>query len=270
MSGPLALPIVLARVVFVPSAPLLVPRLAGPRATEAVPVRDAVRAAGARLSDLAPQWVAVGAADGRAAGPGPDGTFAPYGVDVRVSLRAPGAADEGSRLLPAAMDGAAAGNGTLPLSMLIAAWVREVAGAERVEPLIIDPDAPPEACLRTGRVLAEVLAAAGRPVGVLVVGDGSTQLSPSAPGGGLVEESVVLNDRIAAAIGAGDRDLLAGLSPHDCARAGVGGRAAWQVAAGLCDGLPVSAVTHYVGAPFGVGYVVASWTPASDAQAPGA
>jgi len=264
------LPIVLARVVFVPSAPLLVPRLAGPRATEAVPVRDAVRAAGAALSALAPEWVAVGAADVGAAGRGPDGTFAPYGVDVHVSLRAPGASDTGHRLLPPSVADAAADAGRLPLSMLIAAWVRETAGAERVEPLIVDPGAAPDTCLRTGRALAEALATTDRPVGVLVVGDGSTQLSPSAPGGGLVEESVEFNNRLVAAVGSGDRDLLAGLSPQDCDRAGVGGRVAWQVAAGLCDGLPVAAVTDYAGAPFGVGYVVASWTPASDAQAPGA
>lgn len=230
MSGPLALPSVLARVVFVPSAPLLVPRLAGPRATEAVPVRDAALAAGVALSALAPEWVAVGAADAGAAGRGPGGTFAPYGVDVHVSLRAPGASDTDHRLLPPSLAAATADSGRLPLSMLIAAWLRETAGAERVEPLIVDPGGAPETCLHTGRALAEVLATTERPVGVLVVGDGSTQLSPSAPGGGLVEESVAFNDRLVAAVGSGDRELLAGLSPEDCDRAGVGGarRGRWR------------------------------------------
>ena len=39
------------------------------------------------------------------------------------------------------------------------------------------------------------------------------------------------------------------------------GRAAWQVAAGLVGHRPVHAELQYVDAPFGVGYLVASWTP---------
>ncbi|MBD0020924.1 hypothetical protein GII33_09815 [Gordonia pseudamarae] len=252
----------LASVVFVPSAPLLVPQLAGPRATEAVAVREAVRAAGTALAELAPRWVAVGAGDvtGGAVtgGAAATGSFARYGVDVAVSLRAPGFA--GAPVLTGGGPDAA-GTARLPLSMLIAAWLREAGGADSVEPLIIDPGAPVQECLRTGRMLAAAVAAADTPIGVLVVGDGSTQLSPSAPGGGLVPESVALNDNLVAAIASGDRDVLAGISPQDCDRAGVGGRAAWQVAAALCDGVRVSVQPYYEGCPFGVGYVVASWTP---------
>ncbi|HMS76828.1 hypothetical protein [Gordonia sp. (in: high G+C Gram-positive bacteria)] len=260
----------LARVVFVPSAPLVVPQLAGPRATDTAAVRDAVRSAGSALAEFAPDWVAIGAADIPGTRLATRGSFAPYGVDVGVSLRAHDRADgdvhdegDGRRGLatsPGETDAAGLA-GRLPLSMLIAAWVREAAGADRVEPLTIDPDETPDRCLHVGRTLAAELAATDRPVGVLVVGDGSTQLSPSAPGGGLVQESVTLNDQLVAAIGAGDRDLLAGLSAEACDRAGVGGRAAWQVAAGLGDGLPITAHLDYAGAPFGVGYVVASWTP---------
>lgn len=256
----------LASVVFVPSAPLLVPQLAGPAAADTGPVRAAVIDAGARLARTAPRWVAIGAgddpfgvggggaADGGVAG---TGTFARFGVDVPVAL------DTGGT--PHAPAGAA----RMPLSMLVAGWLRGIVGAGPVRPLVIDPGASPEACARTGRGLAADLAGDADPVGVLVVADGATALSPKAPGGGLRDHAVTLQWRIDAALGAADLTALAALDPDACRDAGVGGRPAWQVAAALvaaspCDGEPGRAPhvdVGYAGAPFGVGYTVATWTP---------
>ena len=50
---------VLACVVFVPSAPLLVPELAGPDAVDTLEARSAVRDAGVLLARHATRWVAV-------------------------------------------------------------------------------------------------------------------------------------------------------------------------------------------------------------------
>lgn len=247
--------------VFVPSAPLLVPQLAGPAAAETDPVRDATRAAGEHLAGVARRWVAVGAAD-----PGRDpvrpeayargGDFGAYGVAVAVDL---GPAD-------------VAGTHRLPLSMLIAGWLRGESGADAVDPHVIAADTTPQTCATIGRALAADLAAvaADEPIGILVVGDGSFALSAKSPGGGRDPSAVAVQEQIDTALTTGDVAALAALDPAACAAAGVGGRAAWQVAAGLCAGLihagrrpdacSVDVTARYVGAPFGVGYVVAEWT----------
>lgn len=238
--------VVLASVVFVPSAPLLVPALAGPRAFDAEPIRAATLAAAADLAAASADWVAIGAADTvddpALAG---CGTFARYGVDVEVCLRA---GDHG----PA---------GFLPLSMLIAAWLREQAGAKSVRPVVVAPDTRPAECARIGAELAADVDAAAGPVGVLVVGDGAISLSARAPGGGLREAAVDLQARIDAAIAEADLASLAALDVAECVTEGVAGRVAWQVSAALCADSAVESELRCAQAPFGVGYDVAVWTP---------
>ncbi|MGV9714166.1 hypothetical protein ACWDTI_26315 [Gordonia sp. NPDC003424] len=248
----------LASVVFVPSAPLLVPELSGPMAHDAEPVRAATLALVRDLAEVS-TWVAVGAADesGQVVGPGATGTFARYGVDVGVSLD--GETLRGSA--GASHLGQRRHDGSLPLSMLIAAWLREQGGADVVRPVLVDPDATPAECARIGTDLAAEIDADAEPVGVLVVGDGAISLSARAPGGGLRPEAVELQARLDEAVGAGDCGAMAGIDPVACAAEGVGGRPAWQVAAALCADREIKAEMHYAGAPFGVGYVVAAWTP---------
>ncbi|MEE3850566.1 hypothetical protein VZC37_09490 [Gordonia sp. LSe1-13] len=241
----------LASVVFVPSAPLLVPALAGPDAMDTEPVRAATLAVGRELAGAATTWVAIGARDPASTQVGRAGTFAAYGVDVPVTLD--GAEFRGT------------GPG-LPLSMLIAGWVRAEAGTGGVEPVTVEPvtvapDASPADCAAVGSQLRERVDGDSTPVGVLVVADGSTALSARAPGGGLRPEAVELQQRIDEAIGSADTAALAELTVDDCAAAGVGGRPAWQVAAELCAGRTLNTQVTYRAAPFGVGYVVASWTP---------
>ena len=73
-------------------------------------------------------------------GPDAAGTFAGFGVDVvvRMSDAATGKPD------PA-----------MPLPALIAAWLREQAGADEVTMHVIPPDLPPEDCYALGERLAE-------------------------------------------------------------------------------------------------------------------
>ena len=74
---------------LVSSPPLLVPELSGAAAVETAELRRASAAAAGRLAELTRHWtiVGVGAADARY-GPDTVGTFAGFGVDVRVALRA--------------------------------------------------------------------------------------------------------------------------------------------------------------------------------------
>ncbi|MBD0861363.1 hypothetical protein IA539_09065 [Gordonia sp. zg691] len=245
----------LVAVVFVPSAPLLVPELAGPAASDT----DAVRAAtldtvGRAASDGIDRWVAVGTADaaadrvagGRVCEPAA-GSFARFGVDVGVSL-----AGERPR-------GAA---GRMSLSMLIAAWLDERLSMGPMSAFSVGAATPPAECAALGSALGAELDAAGERIGVLVVGDGATALTDKAPGGGRRDSAVALNDTIVAAIGAADTDALAALDPCACDAEGVGGRVAWQVAAAIAGHRAVTASTIYSAAPFGVGYVVATWIPA--------
>ncbi|MDD4868905.1 MAG: hypothetical protein PHQ28_17890, partial [Mycobacterium sp.] len=98
----------LSAIAIVPSAPVLVPELAGAAAAE---VADTVAAVLEAAAFLPPRWAVVGT------GPaddvlGPDGlgTFAGFGADVRVRL-APGPDD-------------AAPPAELPVCALLAAWAR--------------------------------------------------------------------------------------------------------------------------------------------------
>ncbi|MGV9860347.1 hypothetical protein ACWDTD_17085 [Gordonia sp. NPDC003425] len=257
----------LASVVFVPSAPLLVPELAGPAALDTVPVRTATLHAGDGLAAAASRWIAIGAADPSSvptfgssvptfgssvptfgSSVPASGTFARFGVDVPVTLaaRPRGDTDDGGRL---------------PLSMLVAGWLRERSGARSVRPVIVDPDASPPACIALGERLAREVDDADEPIGVLVVADGATALSPTAPGGGRRETAVDLQQRIVDAIGTGDVSALGDLSTVECRTEGAAGRAAWQVSAGLVGDRAMDVRLLFADAPFGVGYVVASWQP---------
>ncbi len=249
-----------SEVVFVPSAPLLVPRLAGPAATDTEPVRDAAVSALRMAAEGIERWVAIGVSDeaarGRLSTPH-TGTFARFGVDVPVTLD-PGRSD-GATTTPAPMAT------PMPLSMLIAGWLRGQVGVVRMGAMLVGRDTTPEECTRIGTELAAELEIGGPgaeavPIGVLVVGDGATALSAKAPGGGRRESAVVLQKVIDEAIGRPDPIGLAELGVADCEAEGVGGRAAWQVAVALCAGGELAARVDYCAAPFGVGYTVARWT----------
>lgn len=237
-------------VALIPSAPLLIPQLAGPAAHDTVAVREAVRVAGRDLAaDRA--WVVVGAADGPCV-PGAEcvreGTTAGFGVAVDVVLPGAGAATRAARGGPVA---------PMPLSMLVGGWLAGESGAVDVRPVLIAPDATPGDAVALGVTLREL---ADRPgVGVLVVADGANALSPRAPGGGERAEAWDLQRRIDAALASADTGALAALDPADCDGSGVAGRPAWQVLAGLAAGREWDVSVDYAAAPFGVGYTVARW-----------
>ena len=230
----------LGAIAIVPSAPVLVPELAGAAAAEVADLTAAVLAAAALLP---PRWVAVGAGPAdQVLGPDSGGTFAGFGVDVRV------------RLSPRAHGGAESPV-EFPVCALLTAWVRGQARPEAsAQVRVYRGDGDADAALARGRQLRAELDRAPDPIGVLIVADGANTLTPAAPGGyhpGDAAAQLALDDALAN----GDAAALAQLPPQ------ILGRVAFQVLAGLTEPGPRSAKELYRGAPYGVGYFVGAWQP---------
>lgn len=228
----------LTAIALVPSAPVLVPELAGAAAGELTELQSAVAAAARALPD---RWIAVGTGPADATWAPPlTGTFAGYGADVRVTL------SPADPLDPVA----------LPLCALIAGWVRgRYARQASAEVRVFAADHGPDAAHDRGRRLRAEIEAADGPVGLLVVADGCHTLTPPAPGG-YDPESVPVQDALDEALARGDADALMRLPGS------VVGRVAYQVLAGLADPAPAAAEELYRGAPYGVGYFAGVWHPA--------
>jgi hypothetical protein len=228
---------VLSAIAIVSSAPVMVPALAGAAAVELVDLREAVFGA---ATSLPMRWIAVGVGPAEGiVGPERTGTFAGYGVDVRVTLspEAAGAPDE------------------LPLCALIAGWVRaQVKPEARADVRVFADDGDADAALDHGRRLRAEIDAAAEPVGVLVVADGAHTLTAGAPGG-YDPDSIPAQAALDDALAQGDCAALTRLSNA------IVGRVAYQVLAGLTGVAPRSAKELYRGAPFGVGYFVGVWQP---------
>ena len=227
---------VLSAVVLTPSAPLLVPELAG-AAAEVAGFRAAALAAVVELPD---RWIAigVGAADD-VIEPNTRGTFAGYGVDVPVAL----SPDAGGAVR------------ALPLCALVTGWLRGQANpSARAQVRVYDAEHDAGTAIGYGRALRTEIDAIDAPVGVLVVADGANTLTPSAPGG-YDPDSVPVQAALHAALSAGDVDALTRLP------GGIVGRVAYQVLAGLTGPAPRSTTELMHGAPYGVGYFVGVWKP---------
>jgi hypothetical protein len=228
---------VLTAIALTPSAPVLVPELAGTAAVEVAAFRDAAVTAAAGLPD---RWIAIGVgASDTTFGADTRGTFAGYGVDVPVTLA------------PHASDAVTA----LPLCALFAGWLRGQANpAARAEVRVYSAGHDAETAMALGRSLRAELDAIADPVGVLVVADGANTLTPPAPGG-YDPDAEPVQAALDDALSAGDTAALAGLPNF------VVGRVAYQVLAGLAGPRPRAAKELARGAPYGVGYFVGRWTP---------
>jgi len=212
-----------------------VPRVAAGAAGELDGLRAACDEAVRRLLAAEPERLYVMGAGERARchGPGDHGSFAGYGVDLTV------------RLGPARHSGA----DSLPLPITVGVWLLGRAG-----------DHPPAAGAQVGPDgAAPPLDLRGR-VGLLVMGDGSARRTDTSPG---------YADPRAAPFDAGVEQALAAGDPADLATLDLGlgaellaaGVPAWRAAGALLGGGRYAAELLYAGAPYGVGYLVASWVP---------
>ena len=227
----------LSAIAIIPSAPVLVPELAGAASGEVAELRAAMVAA---VATLPPRWIAVGvgAIDG-VIGPEAVGTFAGFGADVlvRLSPQATGRPVE------------------LPLCALIAGWIRAQAqpdAAAQVRAYAASHDSATAVDL--GRQLRNEIDESTGPTGVLIVADGANTLTPSAPGGHQPED-VDVQRALDDALACGDVAALTRLPAR------VGGRVAFGVLAGLAEPVPRSAKELYRCAPYGVGYFAGVWQP---------
>lgn len=136
---------------------------------------------------------------------------------------------------------------------VVAQQPRVVAGpAVRLQ--AVARDTPAADCLRLG---AQLAAAAPR-VAMLAMGDGSARKAAGVPGA--PDPAADLYDaEVAAALAAADPGRLARLDAALDDVLSVAGRAAWQVLAGAAAGGQLRGTLRCAAAPFGVGYLVASW-----------
>ncbi|WP_030342865.1 class III extradiol dioxygenase subunit B-like domain-containing protein [Streptomyces sp. NRRL S-1022] len=229
-----------------PCPPLLVPEVAAGAAPELDAARAACTDALGVLAAARPDLlVVVGTAEQGRLGvfpQGSPGTFRGFGVDLDVRL-GPAAHPVPERELPA--------------SLAVGAWLLERTGwaGAPIEGLGVADTLEPEQCAGTGRELA---GRAGR-VALLVMGDGSACRTLKAPGY-LDERAAPFDAEAARALGAADTAALRALDPVLARELKASGRAPWQILAGAAGDEPLTGSLLYEDAPYGVGYLVATWS----------
>ncbi|MGW7204323.1 class III extradiol dioxygenase subunit B-like domain-containing protein [Streptomyces sp. NPDC054837] len=229
-----------------PCPPLLVPEVAAGAAPELDAARTACTDALGVLAAARPDLLVVlGPAEPSGRGTHPEGTagsFRGFGVDLDVRL----GADKG-----------VASGRALPPSLAVAAWLLERTGwaDAPIEGLGVGEPLAAERCIETGR---EIAARAER-VALLVMGDASACRTLKSPGY-LDERAAPFDAEVARALGAADVAALEALDAELAYELKVSGRAPWQVLAGAAEGAGLDGRLLYDDAPYGVGYVVATWS----------
>ncbi|MFG3549562.1 class III extradiol dioxygenase subunit B-like domain-containing protein [Streptomyces sp. NPDC047725] len=231
-----------------PCPPLLVPEVAAGAAPELEAARVACGDALSVLAAARPdRLVVVGPAPD--AGPesypaGTPGSFRGFGVELDVRL--------------GGGTGQAPGTGRpLPPGLAVGAWLLARAGwaAAPVEGVGVGEDLPPERCAALGRDLSERAAR----VALLVLGDASACRTLKAPGY-LDERAAPFDAEAGRALGTADTAALAALDAGLARELKVSGRAPWQVLAGAAGDAALTGALLYEDAPYGVGYVAATWS----------
>lgn len=229
-----------------PCPPLLVPEVAAGAAPELDTARAACTDALGVLAAARPDLlVVVGPAEQSGRGTYPQGTpgsFRGFGVDVDVRLGA-GEAPVSGRVLPP--------------SLAVAGWLLERTGwaDAPIEGLGVGEPLAPERCIEVGR---DIAARADR-VALLVMGDASACRTLKAPGY-LDERAAPFDAEVARALGAADVTAIEALDAELAYELKASGRAPWQVLAGAAEGAGLSGALLYDDAPYGVGYLVATWS----------
>ena len=212
-----------------PNPPLLVPELAAGASGELAELRDACRGAVRRLAAAEPDLLYVVGADTAPRAR----SFAPWGSVVDGALDVPE---------------------PLPLALLVGGWL--TAGRHRSF-VAVDGALDTADCTEVGVALA----GSAERVALLVMGDGSARRSRQAPG--YEDARAEPFDRaVVDALARADAAALLELDPALAEQLMVAGRAAWQVLAGAAGEDLLDAAVLYDAAPYGVGYVVATWSRA--------
>ncbi|MFE9771577.1 class III extradiol dioxygenase subunit B-like domain-containing protein [Streptomyces sp. NPDC005931] len=229
-----------------PCPPLLVPEVAA----GAAPELDAARAActdalGVLAASRPDLLVVVGPMEG--AGPerfpeGTAGSFRGFGVDLGVRL---------------GRDTGRARTWELPYGLSVGARLLERTGwaDAPIEGLGVGEPLEAERCVAEGRSAA----ARAQRVAMLVMGDASACRTLKAPGY-LDERAAPFDAGIARALEAVDTAALSALDRRLARELKVSGAAPWQVLAGAAGDTALRGALLYEDAPYGVGYLVATWS----------
>ncbi|MBQ1099241.1 class III extradiol dioxygenase subunit B-like domain-containing protein [Streptomyces sp. b94] len=232
-----------------PCPPLLVPEVAAGAAPELDVARAACTDALGVLAAARPdRLVVVGPADGT--GPevypqGTGGSFRGFGVELDVRLGP-------DRCVAPERTGR-----ELPYGFAVGAWLLGRTGwaDAPVEGVGVGEDLPADRCAALGR---DTAARAGR-IALLVLGDASACRTLKAPGY-LDERAAPFDAEVGRALGTADVTALAALDAALARELKVSGRAPWQVLAGAAEDTALAGTLLYEDAPYGVGYVVATWS----------
>ncbi|MFJ4786795.1 class III extradiol dioxygenase subunit B-like domain-containing protein [Streptomyces sp. NPDC088794] len=230
-----------------PCPPLLVPEVAAGAASELDVARAACTDALGVLAAARPdRLVVLGPAEqsGRGTHPaGTPGSFRGFGVevDVRLGERGPDLPSERR----------------LPPSLAVAAWLLERTGWSDapIEGLGVGEPLAAERCIQVGRDLAT----RAERVALLVMGDASACRTLKAPGY-FDERAAPFDAEVARALGTADVAAVKALDSELAYELKASGRAPWQVLAGAAEDAELTGTLLYEDAPYGVGYVVATWS----------
>jgi hypothetical protein len=220
-------------VAFCPAPPLLLPAVEGRPAPETVALREACSAAVAELRATRPAVVVVvgtGAAPGERFGPGDARGLHEFGVDVVVPFAGP----------------RHSGGRRAPLAHVLGAWLLDEDG-DTTPRVGVGPDD-----------LATLLPSLAGPVGILAMGEGSARRTLKAPGY-LDPAAAPFDAAVATALADGDAPALAALDEAEGERLLAAGVPTWRAVGQVVADHPVHARLLLDDAPFGVGYLVASW-----------
>ncbi|MCX4789849.1 class III extradiol dioxygenase subunit B-like domain-containing protein [Streptomyces sp. NBC_01221] len=229
-----------------PCPPLLVPDVAAGAAPELDALRDACADALGVLAAARPDLLLViGPADLAGRGPhreGATGSFKGFGVDLDVRL---------------GRDRGTVSDRPLPPSLAVGAWLLARArwAEAPVEGLGVGEPLETDRCTSTGQDLA----ARAERVALLVMGDGSACRTVKAPGY-LDDRAEAFDAAAAHALGTADPGALIALDALLAYELKAAGRAPWQVLAGAGEGAGLRGQLLYEDAPYGVGYLVATWS----------
>ena len=247
-------------VAFCPQPPLLVPEVASGAADELDGLRAACRAAIATVCG-GRRPVLLGAGPVSLAHSSLSrGTLAAFGVPGEIGLDS---SNNAGRAASAGVTGGQGGALELPPSLTVGAWLLgDALGAGTgARAFSVGKD------FATSRAAVELLQLAETAdVGLVVLGDGSARRSTSAPGY-LDERAAAFDADVAAALRSGDGARLGQLDGELAADLLAGGVPAWHAAAAVLADvgrdahLSYDAQLSYDGAPYGVGYFVATWLP---------
>jgi hypothetical protein len=184
--------------------------------------------------------------------------FAPSaGVRASTGSASTGSASTGSASTGSASTGSA-GTPGLPSSVGLGILLLDQAGYGGRRVLqAIGQDEPTAACVELGERLAQ----SPERTALLVMADGSARRGRRAPGH-LDERSMGFDSEVERAVRAGDLGALAAVDPALARELMATGRAAWQVLSGAMRELQPAVDVLYSDDPFGVAYLVASFSVA--------